>query len=137
MTPGQCYRSWRLRLLRHCIGCKGKHSRVMDGSVCRPHSREKVICQILTYCHANGFVHKHLVFFFVSSDARGRIYSTRAPKILATSLLLRYQSAILYAAGWHTYVALILWVSRSNVGWCSVILSHLTSYLWYHYTEAP
>ena len=99
----------------------------MGGSACRPHSREKVICQVLTYCHANGFVHKHLVYFFVSSSARGRIYSTQAPLSLATSLLLLNQSAIFYAAGWHTCIAVILWVSRSNVGWCSVILSHLIS----------
>jgi len=118
-------RSWRLRL-RHCISCKGKHSRVIGGNACRLHSRGKVIWHVLTYCHANGFVYMHLVFFFISSNARGRVYSNRAPKILATSLFLRNHSAIFYAAGWHTCVILILLVSRSNGEWCSDILSHLT-----------
>jgi len=36
----------------------------MGGSASRPHSREKVICQVLTYCHLKGFVNKHLGFFF-------------------------------------------------------------------------
>lgn len=106
-------RSWRL-WLRHWI---------MSRSAFRPCSREEDKYQVLTSCHANGFLHKRIISF---KRKGAYLFNTGAKKPSYAASPTQTVIAIFYA-GWYTCTALVLWLSRSNAGWGSVILSRLSS----------